>query len=510
MKCIYLFGALLLSLGPCQQANKPESGSQSNTKITAPELQDKIRGGWAGQVIGCTFGGPTEFVYPGTFIQDYQAIPWDTSRVAWYFKYSPGLYDDVYMDLTFMEVMEKEGIDAPASSHALAFAKAPYPLWHANQAARYNFLHGIMPPESGKWTNNPHAEDIDFQIEADFAGLMSPGMPNSAAEICDRVGHIMNYGEGWYGGVYMAAMYSLAFISKDIEYVVSEGLKVIPESSPFYKCIREVISAYHQNPDDWKAAWFLVERNWAGDIGCPEGIFRPYNIDARVNAAYVCIGLLYGKGDFSKTLDIATRCGQDSDCNPASAGGILGTMIGYSNIPAGWTDALKPVENKTFSYTSLSLNQVYETGYKHALEMIRRQGGKIENDKIQLPVQSVIPVAQEINFPGMVPETRKYIRINLEDEAEIKFEGTGFILSGGPSHSDNSKAPDSYIYQVAAILDQGPAEIIELPVNDRIRKLEIIWRYELEPGQHILHLKLLNPRKGESVRLQELITYRKI
>ncbi len=51
-----------------------------------------------------------------------------------------------------------------------------------------------MPPESGHWLNNPHSEDIDFQIEADFAGLMSPGMVNSAVEICDRVGHIMNYG----------------------------------------------------------------------------------------------------------------------------------------------------------------------------------------------------------------------------------------------------------------------------------------------------------------------------
>ena len=102
-------------------------------------------------------------------------------------------------------------------SLAAAFANAGYVLWHANQAARYNILNGIRPPESGHWLNNPHADDLDFQIEADFAGLMSPGMPNAASEFCDRAGHIMNYGDGWYGGVYVAAMYSLSFVSDDIE-----------------------------------------------------------------------------------------------------------------------------------------------------------------------------------------------------------------------------------------------------------------------------------------------------
>ncbi|MCX6225768.1 MAG: ADP-ribosylglycohydrolase family protein, partial [Bacteroidia bacterium] len=350
--------------------------------------------------------------------------------------------------------------------------------------------------------------DIDFQIEADFAGLMSPGMPNSASEICDRVGHIMNYGDGWYGGVYMAAMYSLAFVSQDIEYVVTEGLKAIPAESNFYKCIQDVISVYLKNPDDWKSAWFAVERSWAADIGCPDGVFRPFNIDARVNAAYVVIGLLYGKGDFARTIDIATRCGQDSDCNPASAGGILGTMMGYSRIPAIWLIALKPIENKPFSYTDLSLNKVYETGYKHAMEMIRRNGGKSDGENIQLPDQPIRPVKLEINFPGMVPDVRKYIGINLETESEITFEGTGFILTGGPARMDYSRT-DPYVFQVEMVLDQKPAEVLNMPVNGLVRRLEIAWKYDLEPGQHTLRLKILNPKPGEVIRMNDLITYRK-
>ena len=81
---------------------------------------------------------------------------------------------DVEIGAELAEFLEKEGIDAPASSHAKAYANAKYWLWHANQQGRYNILNGIMPPESGHWLNNPHADDIDFQIEAyikDFSQL---------------------------------------------------------------------------------------------------------------------------------------------------------------------------------------------------------------------------------------------------------------------------------------------------------------------------------------------------
>ena len=144
-------------------------------------LMDKIKGGWAGQTIGVTYGGPTEFRYRQRIRPDSIEIPWPGSGYCLKtFEKSPGLYDDIYMDLTFVDVFDRCGIDAHVDSFANAFACADYPLWHANQAARYNILNGIMPPGSGHWLNNPHADDIDFQIEADFAGLMSPGMPNAA------------------------------------------------------------------------------------------------------------------------------------------------------------------------------------------------------------------------------------------------------------------------------------------------------------------------------------------
>src|SRR6476646_5178911 len=199
--------------------------AQKTILISKDVLKDKIKGGWAGQTIGVTFGGPYEFRFQGTFIGNYQPLVWNDSLVKKNMLDNAGLYDDLYMDLTFVDVFEKYGLNAPVDSFANAFAHAGYMLWHANQAGRYNILNGIKAPRSGHWMNNPHADDIDYQIESDFAGLMSPGMPNTASAISDKIGHIMNYGDGWYGGIYVGAMYTLAFTSNDIQYVVKESLK---------------------------------------------------------------------------------------------------------------------------------------------------------------------------------------------------------------------------------------------------------------------------------------------
>lgn len=313
---LFLFIVITTFFGCAPRVQQSGTPPADMYMISKEKLKDKIMGGWAGQTIGVTYGGPYEFKYNGTFIQDYQQLVWSDQYIRETMLKTPGLYDDLYMDLTFVEVFDRLGLDAPVDSFALAFAHADYRLWHANQAARYNILNGIMPPASGHWMNSPHADDIDYQIEADYAGLMSPGMPNTASEISDKIGHIMNYGDGWYGGVFMGAMYSLAFISDDVNYVVNEALKTIPEQSNYYKCMADVIKWHRQYPSDWHQAWFELQKKWSSDLACPDGVFLPFNIDATINSAYVVLALLYGQGDFKTTMDIATRAGQDADCNP--------------------------------------------------------------------------------------------------------------------------------------------------------------------------------------------------
>lgn len=505
MRTLIAFLAIQLLVSCTSKTNESTKSSDFKTTLTKAELLDKIKGGWAGQVIGCTYGGPTEFRYLGTMIPDSVTIPWDDTRCLWYYENVPGLYDDVYMDLTFVDVFEKEGLDAPAKSHALAFANADYKLWHANQAARYNILNGIMPPESGHWLNNPHADDIDFQIEADFAGLMSPGMVNTASEICDKVGHIMNYGDGWYGGVYVAAMYSLAFVTDDINEIVNEALKAIPAESNFYKCVADVIQWHSEFPDDWGQTWSLVEENWSEDIGCPDGVFRDFNIDAKINAAYIVIGLLYGQGDYTKTIDVSTRCGQDSDCNPASAGGILGTMLGYSNIPEYWKKPLYPVEGMDFKYTTMSLNDVYEIGTKHALESIQQNGGKITGENIEIAFQEIKTVPLEIGFEGHHPVKRERVGTALTNESpELKFtfNGNGFVVTGGAQ----SSIGDAEI-ELEMVIDDGTPEPFVMPTDFKTRRHEIAWKYQLSEDEHEITLRMINAKPGLSVQVNDLLVY---
>jgi hypothetical protein len=482
-------------------------------KMAKDTLKDKIKGGWAAQTIGCTFGGPTEFRSKSTFIHDYQPIPWYDGYMKWWYENAPGLYDDIYMDLTFVDVFEKKGLDAPANDFAEAFANAEYMLWHANQAARYNILNGIMPPESGHWLYNPHADDIDYQIEADFAGLMNPGMPNSASEVSDKIGHIMNYGDGWYGGVYVGAMYSLAFVSDDVNYIVEEGLKSIPIQSKYYKVIRDVIDWYKGNPDDWKDTWFKVQKKWGEDIGCPDGVFTPFNIDATINSAWIVLGLLYGQGDFGKTLSISTRAGDDSDCNPASAGGILGTVIGYDKLPEYWKQGLAEVEPIDFKYTTISLNDVYDLSYKHALAMIERNGGSVSDDGVEIKEQKIKPVKLEIGFEGHYPVEKKMLSFmkvkskNNENEITFDFEGIGFAVNGQINGWSKGESGDSYNLEAELYVDGELVTTSKLPNNFTTRKNTLFWKYQLRKGKHEVKIVVLNATDKVSLDIKDAIIY---
>ncbi len=496
MKKLLFITACLMTLG---------SGAQQTVKLSRQQLLDKIKGGWAGQTIGVTFGGPYEFRFQGTFIGDYQPLLWFDGYLKKAMLDNPGLYDDLYMDLTFVDVFERYGLDAPVDSFANAFAHAGYMLWHANQAARYNLLQGIRAPRSGYWKNNPHADCIDYQIESDFAGLMSPGMPNTASAISDSIGHIMSYGDGWYGGVYVGAMYALAFTTGDIDRIVEEALMTIPHQSEFYRCISDVIYWHKKFPGDWKQTWFEVQKKWANDIGCPDGVFAPLNIDAKVNAAYVTIGLLYGNKDFTKTLEIATRCGQDADCNPSTAGGVLGAVLGYDQIPAYWKMGLKEAENIDFGYTTMSLNGVYTISLRHALQNIQRNGGQVTGDTIAIRVQAPAPVKFEKSFDRLYPVNKIPVKWSSDkDTISFDFEGTGFVLKGEASRWDSKS---NYLFNAQLYVDGKLIESPKLPANFTTRRNELCWTYDLPKGRHIVRLIILNPSKTEEIIASEAIIY---
>lgn len=502
MKKITILLALALTAATALDAKK----LPKQVTIADEQLMDKIRGAWAGQIIGCTYGGPTEFKY-ATTINDKIDIKWNQNSIQWYYDHAPGLYDDVYMDLTFVDVFDKEGLDAPVESFAKAFANAGYPLWHANQAARYNILQGVMPPKSGYWECNPHADDIDFQIEADYAGIMAPGMPNAASHYTDEIGHMMNYGDGWYGGVYVASMYALAFVSDDMEFVVSEALKSVPAQSKYYKCMADIIKWHKQYPEAWELTWALVNKHYGFDVGCPDGAYNAFNIDAVLNSAYIVIGLLYGEKDFYKTIDISTRCGADSDCNPASSGGILGAMLGYDAIPEYWKSPLAPVADRPFKYTEISFNKACELSFNQAKQVIGKNGGKLNDGSVTIAVQTPQAVRFEESFTGHYPVEVVGIKKYVNKVKDFEFTGNGIVVKYG-INKGNAYDEESYDALVDVYLDGEKVETAVVPCfNNHDRRLELFWKYNLPVEKHKLSFVWTNPVPGVDIVVNSAVIY---
>ncbi|NMB72048.1 MAG: ADP-ribosylglycohydrolase family protein [Bacteroidales bacterium] len=524
---IFLFSAVVsvVVISACQKYRN--TGEPVCIQISTETLQDKIKGGWAGQTIGVVYGAQTEFKFQGTTIQDYQPIKWGEGFVKYWWDKKPGLFDDIYNDLTFAEVFEKYGLDVSSDTIASHFAATEFHLAHANQVARYNLRNGMRTPLSGNWLNNPHADDIDFQIEADFIGLMTPGMPDKANELADKVGHIMTSGDGFYGGVYVANLYALAFVSNDVQFIVKEALKSIPEGTQFHSCISDVINWHRQHPDDWQWTWFELHKKWNKDVGCPKGVFLSFNIDAKINAAYVALALLYGQGSFSKTIDIATRCGQDSDCNPSTACGVLGVMLGYSNIPDFWLNPLREIESLDFKGTKMSLTKAYSLSMKHATECIQIAGGKIDSNTVSIPTKGANPVAFEQNFIHTNPVARERIDMTITDTFSFSFHGNGYILYGnlvkctgiekeyfnrialkyGTEAFALAEMDDPYVAKLEVWIDNELDQRVRMPIKSTSRRLEPSWKYLLKEGNHQVKIKWVNPHPDYAVRINDLIIY---
>lgn len=478
-------------------------------------LRDKIEGGWAGQTIGVVYGAPTEFKHQGTLIPDSQPISWGEGYVKHWWDRKPGLFDDIYNDLTFAEAFDQLGLDCSAADLALRFATADYHLAHANQAGRYNVRQGVMPPASGNWLNNPHADDLDFQIEADFIGLMAPGMLPRALEIADTVGHIMNSGDGFYGGAFVAGLYSAAFILDSPAAILDAALAGIPAQSTFYQCIDDVRKFHAKYPSDWKQCWFEIEKKWGADTGCPKGVFLSFNIDAKLNSAYVAIGLLYGGGDFAKSMEIATRCGQDSDCNPATVGGVLGVMYGKSNIPEFWKQPLEEIWDLDFQGTDVSLAKGSDMSMRHALELIAAEGGNIGEETVAIPQWPVCKLPLEQNFTNTYPIYRDQKDAWMEREYEFDFTGNGFCIWGNlvclrgisRDYADRvckkhvgsevfamAEQQDDYVAEIEVWIDGRLDQVSVLPMKGTSRKLEPAWKYLMPEGRHHVRMVWRNPK----------------
>jgi hypothetical protein len=491
-------------------------------KMSVATLRDKMAGGWAGKMIGVAYGAPTEFRAQGRTYDD--SIHWSGDQVKgslW--------QDDLYVQMSFMMTMDKYGIDAPAAKFAESFARAGYRLWHANVQARKNFQDGIMPPASGSPPFNLHADDIDFQIEADYIGLMCPGMPQTANVIADKIGHIMNYGDGVYGGMFVAALYTTAYFEQDIPTIVKTALQAIPSQSGYAQCISHVLELKQKYPQDWRQAWQELETRWGHVDIC--GALSEFNIDAKLNGAYIVMGLLYGEGDLARTMEISTRCGQDSDCNPSNAAAVIGVLKGYSGIADSWKSGIPAIADSQFIFTDYSFNGVVERTLHYAKELIAKNGGRVEKDNVFINRQPPLAPALEVSFPHTVADTS----ISALQAGDWHWSGAWHdykVARGGNREpvavarvADEKNAAVEFSFDGNGVVvkgdwrqDGGQAEVYLDGTLSRLIDTHYFWAGEpkhgsflwhamnLPQGRHTVKLVVAGSKKGEATGSKIYIT----
>jgi len=516
---------VLVAFPAVSRCETPESPEFPETvSMRTDNLLDKIRGGWVGKAYGVTFGGPTEFKHQGKMIEGpLEFRPEALERLS--------SQDDMYVNMALLKAIQDHGLAATPEEFAKEFAHGGFLLWHANGQGRQNLLAGIPPWESGHPIHNPHADDIDFQIECDFIGLVSPGLPQSAQKICDRAGHLMNYGDGVYGGYFVTATYAAAFIDNDVRRIVDAGLNALPNESGYAEIIRDVIGWHEQHPDNWQTTWHLIEEKY-NDDRCPWGVKSKFNIQARLNGAYIALGLLYGEGDIEKTTELSTRCGQDSDCNPSNAAGVLGTMLGFENIPKRITAALKPHMETDFAFVPLSIESASKECFRLAMENVRGNGGRVSDDTVEIRVQPFrADGPAEVSFPTLEPvdlfevtdprlrwtgnwelSAHRKSTMSLRrsssagDFLEVEFVGNAVYVQGDLRH-------DQGILEY--LIDGKSLGIRDMYLPDKWKRADqstAVWLTGLSDGKHTLQVRVTgreNPQAdGVMVSLGKVVAYR--
>ncbi len=368
----------------------------SERRLKVSDYRQKMMAGWIGQMVGVGWGAATEFQFVNRTIPEDEVPEWKPELVNVWGQ------DDLYVEMTFLRSLEEHGLDVSIRQAGIDFAKSKYMLWHANKAGRDNLRAGIAPPDSSHPQFNSHADDIDYQIEADFSGLISPGLPNSVIALGEKFGRLMNYGDGVYAGQFVGCMYAEAFFENDPLTIVDAGLRCIPEESQYAEMVRDVITWHQENPDDWEATWQEVNKKYHENPDyirwlCTEK-GGDFNIDAKINGAYIVMGMLYSKGDFDQSIIISMRCGQDSDCNPSNAAGVLFSTSRFDDLEDKYVSALE--RGPKFSYTEYDFQSLADVCVKLAKQIVVQAGGRIEMDEdgaevFVIPEQAPQPSALE-------------------------------------------------------------------------------------------------------------------
>ena len=346
-------------------------------------IYSKILGGLLGRAAGCTLGKPVEG-WTRAEIEAYLAglgeqdiddyLPFSgvvpagaTKRIPerelascrGHVRFAPR-DDDMDYTVLGIHLVRTAGPGFTAADAAKNWlSKLPYALTYTAERVAYrNLINGLEPPQTAVY-RNPYREWIGAQIRADGFGYLAPGNPELAAAFAWRDASVSHVKNGMYGEMWVAAAVAAAFAADDVREVIRIATSEIPQGSRFAALVEDVLG-WSEEYDDWKACWAQISAKYG----------HLHWVHTLNNAALVLLGLLYGEGDLGKTISIAVQGGWDTDCNGATAGSILGVMLGADRLPGRWIAPLNDtLHTAVFGYHQVKFTELARLATELALKV---------------------------------------------------------------------------------------------------------------------------------------------
>jgi len=399
--------------GPDSENDNRKQASDHYRQISWYDYKDKVEGSWIAQANGALFGYDTEAKWTKTYIPfEFDGFPkfnlpllvkiWDEEKTFEKVLVAMDKYknikenwdiyepksmldqDELYLEFLFLYSIQKYGLNVTSLQMAQDWVKYLNPsyVWSANSDALQNFRKGILPPASGMPNYNKSSGAIDFQIESELFGLISPGMPRITSNWAEKAGQLMAYQEGLDAGKAIALITSEAFFENDPVKLMKHAINLLPDSSKYAEMMKTIIDLHTSCPT-WQELWTKIQdKRWRKTDLADHSVL--------IEGAYAFIGLLYSNGDIQKAMNIATRCGEDSDCNPSTTAGIIGAFTGISKMQKKWqTLRHLPIENNAIDqiYSKfINWDEIINTTLEIGKWNILQNGGYIENGIIFIPI----------------------------------------------------------------------------------------------------------------------------
>ena len=307
---------------------------------------DKLQGAFLSRLAGCTLGAPVEFhsvshmknwaKYTGDSFPptDY----WSKIKFPMDLRYEKSPYEDytrsgmtkvpVDDDITYtllgLLIAEEYGTGFTTDHVGKAWLKyLPYACT-AEDIALKNLKKGIAPMEAAD-ADNPYCQWIGADIRSDPFAYMAPAYPEKAAELAYRDAYLSHRRNGIYGEMFFAAAQSAAFaVSHPVE-ALEIGLSEIPAECCLAEDIRWALET-GKNVKDYEEARALVDHRFVNMSAA----------HTNNNACLTIFGLMIGGTDMTKVISETVAMGMDNDCTAATAGSIVGAIVGKKNLEPHW------------------------------------------------------------------------------------------------------------------------------------------------------------------------------